>query len=385
MDSYHHLRSLIAEVRNRWTRHVALQVTARVFTCAAVAIGAGAMLDYLARPQGSALMALAAGSIVVALAAAALLVRQMPGRPSDRQVARFIEERAARAGHSELNDSLVSAIDAAERPSDDSTRAFVPLVVGDAVARLQALPPAEILPEAAMRQVVRRTAGGAVALLVVLIASVPFLDRAAGTARVRLFPGSVRVDVFPGNVRVAAGTSLRIRASVKGPRAFLTGVSPELSLAAGNERRVVAMTPTADGFEFTIGAVDRTFSYVVNAGAAHSDRFTVTALTAPRVERIDLHYDYPSFAGLPRATNATAAIIYAPAGTRVRIQIHADKPIARGRTGAGPRARSPHCVPPAARTVETELVLASDDSYRIRLADDDGLHSRTATASTSSA
>ena len=104
------------------------------------------MLDYLARPQGSALMALAAGSIVVALAAAALLVRQMPGRPSDRQVARFIEERAARAGHSELNDSLVSAIDAAERPSDDSTRAFVPLVVGDAVARLQALPPAEILP-----------------------------------------------------------------------------------------------------------------------------------------------------------------------------------------------------------------------------------------------
>ena len=111
------------------------------------------MLDYLARPQGSGLMALAVGSIVVALAAAALLVRQMPGRPSDRQVARFIEERAARAGHSELNDSLVSAIDAAERPSDDSTRAFVPLVVGDAVARLQALPPAEILPEAAMRQV----------------------------------------------------------------------------------------------------------------------------------------------------------------------------------------------------------------------------------------
>jgi hypothetical protein len=375
MDSYHHLRSLIAEVRNRWTRHVALQVTARVFTCAAIAIAAGAMLDYLARPQGSALMALAVGSIVLALAAAALLVRQMPGRPSDRQVARFIEERAARAGHGELNDSLVSAIDAAERPSDVPIRAFVPLVIGDAVARLQALPPSEILPEAAMRQVMRRAAGGAVALLVVLIASVPFLDRAAGTARVRLFPGSVRVNVFPGNVRLAAGTPLRIRASVKGPRAFLTGVSPELSLEAGNERRVAAMTPTADGFEFTIGAVDRTFSYVVNAGAAHSDRFTVTALTAPRVERIDLHYDYPSFSGLPPRDERDGGDLYAPAGTRVRISIHTDKPIARGELALGHAPALP-LRSAGSRTVDTELVLASNDSYRIRLTDDDGLHSR---------
>ena len=105
------------------------------------------------------------------------------------------------------------------------------------------------------------------------------------------------------------------------------------------------MTLKGDAFEFTIGSVDRTFSYVVSAGLARSPRYTVTALTAPRVERIDLHYVYPSFAGLAPRDEQDGGDIYAPAGTRVRLRIQTDKPIANGELAWGVRRRF-HCNQP---------------------------------------
>ena len=98
----------------------------------------------------------------------------------------------------------------------------------------------------------------------------------------------------------------------------------------------------------------------------------MTALTAPRVERIDLHYVYPSFAGLAPRDEQNGGDIYAPAGTRVRFRIQTDKPIARGELALG-RSSAISLQSTGARTVEAELLLAKDDSYRVRLADSDGL------------
>ena len=58
----------------------------------------------------------------------------------------------------------------------------------------------------------------------------------------------------------------------------------------------------------------------------------MTALVhAARVERIDLHYQYPPFTGLqsPR-DEPDGGDIYAPAGTRVRLRVHTDKPVGTG-------------------------------------------------------
>ena len=307
MDLYHELQSLIAQVRTRWRRRIALKTTARMLLGSAVVLAAGALAEYALRPQGTALLALAGGTIAVALAAAALLVSRLPPRPSDRQVARFIEERAAQSGAGQLHDSLVSAIAAAERTAEDRA-GFLPLILRDALARVRLVPVEQIVPAGELRSAALGATAAAAVLLTTLIVSAPFLDRAGATARVRLFPRSVRVDVRPGDMRVAAGTALRIEASLHGPHGYLTGVVPELSLSLGGSQRSVAMVPNHDGFAFTVGAVDRSFSYVVNAGPLQSSRFTVTALTPPRVERIDLHYDTRCFPVCLHVTNTTAAI-----------------------------------------------------------------------------
>jgi hypothetical protein len=96
------------------------------------------------------------------------------------------------------------------------------------------------------------------------------------------------------------------------------------------------------------------------------------------VERIDLHFEYPDFAGLPPRDQEDAGDIYAPAGTRVRLRIHTDKAIARGAL-ALTRAGAVSLRAADARTLEGELTLAANDSYRVRLADTDGLDSASET------
>ena len=374
MDLHNELRSLIGLVRRRWTWLVGLRTMARASAGLAMLLVAGTIVEYVFRFQGLPLILLGAVTGILALAVAALAAWLTPRHPSDRRVARFIEERAKTLSGRELDDSLVSAIDAAERPADAGSAGFLPLMLGDAVRKLRAIQPAEILTRSELRRGALRAACGTGLLLIAIVASVPFFERAAATARLRFFPGSVRIEVLPGDVRIPAGTSLRIRASLHGSSGVLKRFTPELTVLANGERRTVTMALIGDGFELTIGSVDRTFSYAVRAGSAQSSRYTVTALTAPRVERIDLHYVYPSFAGLAPRDEQNGGDIYAPAGTRVRLRIQTDKPIARGELALG---RSPAISLQAggARTVEAELLLARDDSYRVRLADSDGLTS----------
>ncbi len=362
------LRTQIEVVRRRWTSGVRRHVFARAAVGAAIAVFTVVLVERLFRPEGLFLVMLMLAGVAVGAAAAAREIWRMPRRPSDRRVARFIEERAA------LNDSLVSAVDAVARPV--AAQPFLSLLLADVVQKLGAIEPSTLVPREEIRRRTVAAATAAATLLVALIVSWPSFDRAAATARLTFFPGSVRVQVRPGNARIPIGTPIHIRASVSGGgSSSLTQLSPTLTVFANGQQRAVPMAAAADGFEYVIESVDRGFTYDVSAGAARSARYTVTALRPPRVERIDLHYVYPSFAGLPPRDEQDGGDIYAPAGTRVQLRIHSDKPIATGalaltRSAAVPLRRMDDC------TVEAELLLASDDSYRIRLADEDGLTSR---------
>jgi hypothetical protein len=374
MDLKDELQSLIDLVRRRWTRRVALQTTALAGAAAAVPIALAALLERLIRPQELPLLALAIAALLSAATAALAVMWRRPRRPSDRQVARFIEEQGAARAGTELSDSVATAIDAADRPHDPARAAFLPLLLRNAIETLRALPPETLLPAEAIRRATAAAASGLALLLIALGAAAPLLERAVATAWVRWVPGSVRVEVLPGNVSVPAGTALRIRASLQGPRGIIKDITPELVLAADQSRRSVGMVRNGDAFEFTVNAVDRTFSYAVSAGSARSSRYTVTALIAPRVQRIDVHYEYPDFAGLAPRDEQDAGDVYAPAGTRVRLKIHTDKPIAQGALTLTHAPAVPlHAA--GARTLEADLTLARDDSYRVRLADTDGLHS----------
>ena len=373
LDALSELRALIAVIRRRWVRRVALVTAGRAMAAAAVPVLAALGVVYVIGAEGLSLVMLAGAAVIAAGVAAALPVSRVERRLDDRRVARFIEERSRTlSGDRALDDALVSALDGAGHPE---RAAFLPLLLQDGVRRLRAIDPGEIVSTESIRRAAGWAAAGAAALAVALVVSAPTFSRALETARLRFFPGSVRVEVLPGSVRVPAGTPVRIRTTLHGSAGTLKHFTPSVIVAAGGEQRTVPMTAVEGAFLLEIPSVDRTFTYTVTAGAARSEDYTVTAVFPPRIERIDLHYAYPSFAGLAPRDERDGGDIYAPAGTRVRLSIHTDKPVAQGEVALGSAsAVSARAVAP--RIVEADLVLVRDDSYRVRLSDADGLHSR---------
>jgi hypothetical protein len=363
------LRERIAAVRQRWFRAVALRTVARGAGAAAAIVLAGVAADRAFRPDGTPLIALALLTLAATLAAIAFVVFRMQPRPDDRHVARFIEERAAAGGGLSLNDAVVSAVGVVEDGSEHA--GFSDLIVEQALRRLRDVAPEQVIAPAAMRRSAFEACGGTALVLVAAWLAAPPLSRAIDAGRLLYFPSSIALDVRPGNTRVAAGTPLRITASVRDSRGRETRATPKLIVSANGDSRTVDMRRTADGFEYAFESVDRSFHYVVAAGAAKSLSYEITALFAPRVRRIDLEYTYPSFTGLSPRLEEDGGDIYAPAGTRVRLRIRTDKPVARGEIATSSAASALR--PAGDCMLEGELVLAKDDSYRLRLADDDGL------------
>ena len=371
------LRPLLLSVRRRWRAEVVLRAIGRAAALAAAPmLAAAGIAAWLAPDDGAlTLLALAAGLAgVAAIVATAWRCRETP---SDRQIARFIEERVAtRADVQPLDDVLVSAVDAGPSGTNGDFRR---LVMESAVRRLESVSAASIVATRALGRAALSAATGVIVFAFSVAVAWPMLTRASETAWITIFPQSILVEVVPGDVRVPVGQPLTIRASVRASSRFLTRFTPRLTVEAGRELRTVVMTPEGAGFQFVFESIDRTFQYRVTAGSRRSSDYTVTALVGARVERIDLRYEYPAFANLPPREERDGGDVYGPAGTKVHVRVHTDKPIASGQmvlgTAPAGAAADPHVAlrRTADRVVEGDLVLARDDSYRIGLADLDGL------------
>lgn len=366
------LHSFIAAVRRRWFVQVALRAIGQAALLAAIPIGAAPLIDALQPLDGPALVVLAIATTLLSIAAAAMVARRMPPRPDDCRVARFIEERvASRPGTLPLDDALVSAIDPGGAALARGLRRALARVAAD---RLKDVTAEQVVPGLQIRRAAAQAlAGAAVLALAVAVARGP-LVRALETVWVGLLPGSIQVEVQPGDARIVAGQPVHIRAVVRSGGRVLTRFTPSLTVSADAQQRSVLMQPEGAGFVFPFESVDRTFRYRITAGSAVSTEYTITALLAPRVRQIDLRYEYPAFTNLQPHEDLDGGDIYGPQGTRVRVRIHTDRPATSGELALGSTATAA-MRSVGDRVLETQFVLARDDSYRVRLADADGLRS----------
>ncbi len=120
---------------------------------AAAFLATAAVAALVSLPDGL-LSLLAVLAVVVALGAFVATAWRLGRAPSDRQTARFIEERAARRPEvAPLDDVLVSAMAVdADAEASESPRDFRALVVAAALQRLESLDPATIVPARELRR-----------------------------------------------------------------------------------------------------------------------------------------------------------------------------------------------------------------------------------------
>ncbi|MGE3179648.1 MAG: DUF4175 family protein, partial [Vicinamibacterales bacterium] len=355
---------LIARVRARW-RWLAVLQAARLAALAVAGVLAAALV--LSAWTGRSAWALALTAAVALVAAVVLALRALwPARrrPTDAQVARFIEERDPT-----LDDRLVSAVDLTGKDSGQAPPALAAAMLADAGRRAAEVPPSRIIGNDLLRG-----AGLKVAAALAVLAAIGFLGR--GTARraadavlVTLFPATLQLEVTPGDARVQVGTTMTVRARLAGSTAPVTA---QFQRADGEGWRGTDMTVDETGaFRVDLEAVADSFTYRVVAGNVTSPIFDVAVVRPPRVTRVDVEYHYPAALGLPVRTEENAGDVYAPAGTTVRLKVQTDREAAAGSLTLGDGSTVPLVAGEGG--LQASLTVQKDDSYRLRVADREGM------------
>jgi hypothetical protein len=353
--------AILNRVTNRWRALAALRRWTVAAAGASVVLLLALVANAWAAPEGIPLVVLwtiAAISVFICAGWAVAFARRIP---AEHQVARFIEERCP-----ELEDVLATAVSRSVRDIDDDPMAR--MVLSDAARRTEKLELDRIISRAMLHRTVAVAGVSTVALALLAGLSLPPAGHAARLLALYLFPHRLTLDVTPGDVRVSAGSSVHVVARTSGGVAVVPILHAEDS-GTWRDMRMEAMP--GGGFAVVFERVQRDFRYVVDAAGTSSPEYVVTVVRPPRVERIDLRYDYPAGFGMPPRTEEDGGDIYGPEGTRVRVRVHADKPVTRAMlmvAGADPTLLRMNN-----GALEGELTIGEDSSYRVALADTDGL------------
>jgi hypothetical protein len=367
LDRHRPIDDLLRRVRGRWRRLTALRAAARTALVAsavmAVALVAARLFDRA--PLGLAVLGLAATAAIAFVAIRGLApLRRVP---DDRKIARFIEEREP-----SLDDRLVTAVDVARTERPGAAPSLAEPMMADTERRLDAIDLDRIVPADAVRRAALQAAA-AIAVFALLAAAARTPAREAfDAATLALFPSHVRLEVAPGHARVKAGATFAVDARLVGNRA---PVLAAVEIVSGGRPRTIDMAGHDGRFHASLGEVDASFTYRVVAGGLKSPDYRVDVARAPRVTRIDVDYTYPAGLQLPPRTEEDSGDIYAPAGTDVKLHVHTDRAATKGEMALGDgntialAAESP-------TRFTTAFRLLDDNSYRVALADAEGLVNR---------
>jgi hypothetical protein len=269
------LQAILTDVRRRWTLRSLLRAWTTGAAAAAVVVLAGIGATFVAG-EGFPLIATSALVVTISLFLIGYALWPFRRQPSDRQLARFIEERVR-----DLDDVVVTAVDARSRPG--VSERMRELLTADADRALAALDlDAVVAPDS-----LRRAGIAALVATLALGSSVAFfapaLSTASDVAFAYLFPARLTVEVSPGAAKVRAGQPFTITARIGG---IAGGVVPSVSVAVDKDVRSVRMSPAGgDRFTLTIEKVTAPFVYAVSAAGAKSGDYAVSVIRPPRVDR----------------------------------------------------------------------------------------------------
>ena len=365
---YESIRQLLERVRSRYR---ALEVSRAIVrsglsvSAVVVVVLVAYALAVAAMPSPLLLTAIGGVGLMSAAGAIWWSVRPLRTQHSDRHLARFVEERVPA-----LDDRLVTAVDVVQSRRPTGARLLTDALLTDASRRAEAVDVDQIVSASHVRRSRLQASAATLVLIVSLFLARGPMRRSLDAASLTLFPARIVLEVNPGEARVRAGATLSVEARVIGNSAPMSG---RVEVEDGPSWRSSDMSAQGPGrFRAAIPDVVRDFRYRVVASTLVSPIYRVRVAQPPRVARIDVDYEYPSDLSIPSRHETDSGDVYAPAGTEVRLHVHSEQPVARGRLSLSSGASIP-----LATQSPTELTasmkVAEDGSYRVALADAEGL------------
>lgn len=351
----------LGRVRRRWFWLVWSRAFTWMAAGAALVWGAVVVTRRLLEPGDAQVFALVAAGAVVTFAVVLRAAWPLRRRPSDWQVARYVEERVAGT-----EERLSTAVGEATAQG-----LMAPLVVRDAARFAGGLDLDVVVPRGRLRQrVVTLAMVGALALVPLALAA-PSWVRAWQFALVSLVPSRVSLSVVPGSGAIDEGERVDVRAEIRGLPSMLTPGPVTLEVEREGTRRLMAMAAHDEAYLAPLGTVDGPVTLRVRSPYATSPAVTLDVVRRPRIAHLRVHYEYPGHTGLDARVDEGNGDIYAPAGTRVRLEVSTTEPV---RSGALDFADRPALVaePTGDHHLSASFVVEHDTSYRIGLEALDG-------------
>ncbi len=155
----------------------------------------------------------------------------------------------------------------------------------------------------------------------------PFL--AAGLTRIftpwvdLAYPTNTQLDLGQGDLVVKEGDRAKIVIGV-------SGVVPDkanLYLRTGEKSQRKMEIEITDGHcDYTIASASRDFSYRIKAGDARSDWHQVRVIPPPRIEKVQVGLEFPSYLERPPET-VEALTLAVPEETKIRWKLTLDRPV----------------------------------------------------------
>jgi hypothetical protein len=365
MESSEAIRDLISQVRRRWRLLRLYHGTLRGACAASGVLATALVAAHFADRSALALVAIGLVSLVLLVGSLVWGLAPVRHVPSDRRVARFIEERTPT-----LDDRLVSAVDVIGPHPTTAPSALAGPMLADAATRAREVDLDDVLPRRALGRAGFQAAAAVFVLLIGGFFAAGPARQFVDAASLILFPSRAQLSVQPGDARVGVGMPVTIEARLVGSRA---PINAQIHIEQGDQSKTVDMVGDLSGtFRLALDSVTSSFKYRAVAGKLTSPTYSISVERPPRVTRIDLEYTFPAALGLKPRSESDGGDIYAPAGTDVRVRIHTDRPAVSGQmTLGGGNTRPLMNDEPTA--LSTTFKIAADDSYRIGLVDREGL------------
>jgi Domain of unknown function (DUF4175) len=140
---------------------------------------------------------------------------------------------------------------------------------------------------------------------------------------------------------------------------------------AGKEHEAKMVAAGQGTFRHTIAHVREPMQFQAIAGSAASDVGEIEVVEAPAVGNFRIRYQYPEYTGLAAKIEEGSGHIEALAGSEVRIQMAANKPIARGQLVFDDNTQLPLIVR-SDGLLEATAIITTPGGYRVEVQDDLG-------------
>ena len=137
---------------------------------------------------------------------------------------------------------------------------------------------------------------------------------------------------------------------------------------AGKERQEKMVAAGQNTFRHTIASLREPVTFQAIAGSAASDVGEVEVVEAPAVGNFYIRYQYPDYTGLPATIQEGSGHVEALAGSEVRIQMAANKPIARGQLVFDDNTQLPLLVR-SDGLLQATAIITKPGGYRVEVQD----------------